>query len=56
MNMPILCTKCGNKIWYVRALVYFNNYKNSGGFCGEFNYIRKELGVIKEYIPKPKNE
>lgn len=44
----------GNRIWYNRALVYFHKCESSGKFCGEFNFIRRELGIIKPYIPKDK--
>lgn len=46
----------GNKIWYNRALLYFHTCKFAGGFCGEFNYIRKELGIIPPYVQKSKPE
>lgn len=46
----------GNKIWYNRALVYFHRSESAGRFCMEFNFIRKELGIIKPYKPKNKDE
>ena len=41
-----------NQIWYNRALYYFHIYTKSDVFRGEFNWIRKELGIIK---PLPNN-
>jgi hypothetical protein len=43
-----------NKIWWNRSLVYFHTCQKSKGFSGEFNWIRKELGLIEP--PKPKHK
>tara|TARA_R100000963_G_C4592313_1_gene69058 strand:+ start:388 stop:561 length:174 start_codon:yes stop_codon:yes gene_type:complete len=36
------------QIWFNRSIIYFNLCKSVGGFCGEFNWIRKELGLINK--------
>ena len=42
-----------NKIWYNRALYYFHIYQKFDTFRGEFNWIRKELGIITPISPPP---
>ena len=42
-----------NKIWYNQALYYFHIYEKSDVFRGEFNLIRKELGILKPIPIKP---
>lgn len=44
--------KTGNTVWYNRAWYYFHNSDKAGVFCGEFNFIRRELGIIKPYTKK----
>lgn len=56
MDFPILCQKCGNKVWYNMAFIYFNLSRNSGNFGKEFNFIRRELGLIPEYKPLQKQD
>jgi hypothetical protein len=46
MNYPENLSN-NNKIWYNRCLLYFHTCQKSKGFIGEFNWIRKELGLIK---------
>lgn len=48
--------KEGNTKWYNQAWYYFHNCDSAGKFCGEFNFIRKELGIIKPYEHKNKDE
>jgi len=45
MKMPDNMSK-ESKIWFNRAMVYFHTSQNALGFYKEFNYIRKELGIV----------
>tara|TARA_R100000458_G_C8216147_1_gene202048 strand:- start:366 stop:533 length:168 start_codon:yes stop_codon:yes gene_type:complete len=45
-----------NKVWWNRSLFYFHTCQKSKGFSGEFNWIRKELGLIEPPKPKPKDD
>ena len=45
-----------NGIWYNQATLYFNFCRNSGTFCKEFVFIKKELGKIPPYKPIQKKD
>lgn len=38
--------------WYNQAYIYFHRCQTAGKFVGEFNYIRKEIGLIDPYVQK----
>lgn len=40
-------------VWMARAEVYFHKIEDPG-HCKEFNYIRRELHMLKPYKPKSK--
>lgn len=44
-----------NKIWYNQAMIYFHKYRDSGKFPKEFNYIRRNIGILKCYNKINKN-
>jgi|3_EtaG_2_1085321.scaffolds.fasta_scaffold138734_2 hypothetical protein len=45
------------QIWFNKSFIYFHLCKNVGGFSNEFNWIRKELGLIDrpKFTPKQDN-
>ena len=42
------------KIWFNRSFIYFNLCRNVGNFCNEFNWIRREIGLIEHKKLKSK--
>jgi len=38
-------------VWMNRAKLYWNLVEDPG-FCKEYNFMRKEMGLLKPYISK----
>jgi hypothetical protein len=43
-------------IWFNRSFVYFHLCRNTGNFCNEFNWIKRELGLMNRLKLTPKQD
>ena len=43
-------------IWFNRSFVYFHLCRDMGNFCSEFNWMRRELGLINRLKLTPKQD
>jgi len=37
-------------IWMAQSFVYFHKCPSAGKFCKEYNFIRREIGLLNKYI------